>query len=152
MLIVKFTTLFVIYEVNDPLIFCKVVFTLFPCYCYKFKMKERHKITLFLYKHAKIILICSFGIIKQLLPSYEVNIQIVHRVWRQQLYIIIPCIFYLLYKNNSAVMPIYFEKKKFIWSQASPKVLYAEIFFLLICIFWRFLTFVVHELCPLIMP
>ena len=41
-------------------------------------MKERHKFTLFLFKHAKIILICSFGIIKQLLPSYEVNIQIVY--------------------------------------------------------------------------
>jgi hypothetical protein len=54
------------------------LFTLFPCYCYKFKMKERHKFTLFLFKHAKIIVICSFGIIKQLLPSYEVNIQIVY--------------------------------------------------------------------------
>ena len=41
-------------------------------------MKERHKITLFLFKHAKIIPICSFGIIKQLLLSYEVNIQIVY--------------------------------------------------------------------------
>ena len=54
------------------------LFTLFPCYCYKFKMKERHKFTLFLFKHAKIIVIGSFGIIKQLLPSYEVNIQIVY--------------------------------------------------------------------------
>ena len=41
-------------------------------------MKERHKFTSFLFKHIKIILICSFGIIKQLLPSYEVNIQIVY--------------------------------------------------------------------------
>jgi hypothetical protein len=34
-------------------------------------MKERHTFTLFLFKHTNIILICSFGIIKQLLPSYE---------------------------------------------------------------------------------
>ena len=41
-------------------------------------MKERLKFTLFLFKHAKNIIICSFGIIKQLLPSYEMNIQIVY--------------------------------------------------------------------------